>query len=161
MKKVLLGLASLIVISILIGTSQTGCTKETITTQIETDTVQYCPPNIHGLWVGTYTVGAGFPVPPGTSFYFSFSIYPDGKVSYKSKGFYNGSYEYITFADGTWSLNGSAFTFNVVTINLAGGGPQLAQTGSATYNSANGTLTNGTITNGPGSNESWSMAKVY
>lgn len=158
MKKLLLSTISLIVIAFLFTTSQSGCTKETVIT--DTDTVFNCPQNIQGLWVGTYTVGAGFPVPAGTSFFFSFSIHPDGKMSYKSKGFYNGSYDYITFADGTWTLNGNAFTFSVTTINLAGGGPQLVQTGSATYNSTNGTLTNGIITNGPGSTETFTLAEV-
>ena len=158
MKKILLSSFAIVSIAILFTTSQTSCKKESVIT--DTDTVYKCTPNIQGLWVGTYTVGAGFPVPAGTSFFFSFSIHPDGKMSYKAKGFYNGSYEYITFADGTWALNGAAFTFSVTTVNLAGGGPQLTQTGTATYNSANGTLTNGIITNGPGSTETFTMAEV-
>jgi hypothetical protein len=112
---------------------------------------------IQGLWEGTYTVGDGYPVPNGTSFYFSFSVYPGGKVSYKSKGYYNGSSDYITFADGVWTLNGSTFSFNVTTVNTAGGGQQQAQTGTATYNSSKGTLTNGVFS---GSNATWLMTKV-
>jgi hypothetical protein len=110
---------------------------------------------IQGLWEGTYTVGAGNPVPAGTSFYLSLSIYPGGKASYKSKGYYNGSSDYITFADGTWTLNGTAFAFNVTTINYAGGGAQQAQSGTATYNSIDGTLTNGVI-----GNATWTMKRV-
>jgi len=148
MKTLLIGSISLI--SVLFTTTQKGCKKET----------SHCTPGIQGLWVGTYTVGEGFPVPAGTSFFFSFSIHPDGKMSYKAKGFYNGNYEYITFADGTWKLDGNAFTFSVKTINYAPGEPQLPQTGSATYNSADGTLINGIISNGPGSYESFTMAEV-
>ena len=158
MKKTLVSIVLLITISILFTATQTSCEKESVVRQ--TDTVYQCIPHIDGLWIGTYTVGTGFPVPPGTSFYFTFSIYPDGTLSYKSKGYYNGSYEYITFADGTWTLTGTTFNFTVQTINIAGGGPQLTQTGSATYNSTNGTLTNGTITNGPGSSEDWTMTRV-
>ena len=148
-------LSSITLISFLFTSSQKSCKKAT--TQKKTTN---CNQNIQGLWVGTYTVGDGFPVPAGTSFFFSFSIYPDGKLSYKSKGFARGSYEYITFADGTWALKGNAFTFSIKTINYAERGPQLTQTGSATYNSADGTLTNGTISNGPGSSESFTMTEV-
>ena len=109
------------------------------------------------LWVGTYTVGAGSSVPAGTSFFFSFSIYSDGTASYKSKGFYNGSYDYITFANGTWTLTGTQFSFTVTTINLAGGGPQQPQSGAATFNTSAGTLTNGTFV---GNSATWTMTKV-
>lgn len=112
---------------------------------------------IQGLWVGTYTVGAGSSVPAGTSFFFSFSIYSDGTASYKSKGFYNGSYDYITFANGTWTLTGTQFSFTVTTINLAGGGPQQTQSGAATFNTSAVTLTNGTFV---GNSATWTMTKV-
>lgn len=130
--------------------SQTGCTKD------DDNEIPVTYP-IQGLWEGTYTVGSGNPVPAGTSFYFSFSIYPGGKVSYKSKGYYMGSSEYITFADGTWTLTGTEYNFTVTTINIAGGGTQQTQIGKATYNSSNGTLSNGTFTN---SNSVWTMNKV-
>jgi hypothetical protein len=131
---------------------QLGCTKD-------------CPKPtttfpIQGLWEGTYKVGAGAPVPAGTSFYFSFSVYPGGKVSYKSKGFYNGSSEYVTFADGTWSLNGTAFSFNVTTVNIAGGGTQHVQSGTAVYNSNDGTMTNGIINDPQGGSATWTMTRV-
>jgi hypothetical protein len=112
---------------------------------------------IQGLWEGTYTVGAGNPVPAGTSFYLSLSISPGGKVSYKGKGYYNGSSDYITFADGTWTLNGTAFAFNVTTINYALGNPQQTQTGTATYNSSDGTLTSGQF---GGNSSTWTMKRV-
>ncbi len=150
-------------LTILLTQTQTGCTKEAVnvtdTVKVtQKDTVFTCPLNIRGLWEGTYTVGTGNPVPAGTSFYFSFSIYPNGKISYKSKGYYNGSSEYITFADGTWTLNGTIFSFNVTTINYASSSTQITQTGTATYNASNGTLTNGTFNGSSGS--TWAMTKV-
>jgi hypothetical protein len=114
---------------------------------------------IQGLWEGTYTIGPGSPVPAGTSFYFSFSIYPGGKLSYKSKGYYNGRKDYITFADGTWDLNGNNFSFSVRTINYAEGGRQHVQSGSATFNANDGTLRNGIIMDG-GATTPWKMTKV-
>lgn len=112
---------------------------------------------IQGLWVGTYTVGTGSSVPAGTSFFFSFSIYSDGTASYKSKGFYNGSYDYITFANGTWTLAGTQFGFTVTTVNIAGGGAQQTQSGTATFSSSAGTLTSGTFV---GNSATWTMTKV-
>lgn len=116
--------------------------------------------NIEGLWVGTYTVGEGEPVPAETSFFFSFSIFPDGKLSYKSKGFYEGSREYITFADGTWTLEGNKFSFNVTTVNIAGGGYQHTQSGTANYDAITGALINGTITDPNGGSAIWKMNKI-
>jgi hypothetical protein len=112
---------------------------------------------IQGLWVGTYTVPGGGPVPAGTQFYYSFSIYPDGTASYKSKGYYNGSSDYITFANGTWTLTGTQFNYTVTTINIPGGGAQQTQSGSATFNSSTGTLTNGVFV---GNTATWTMTKV-
>ena len=163
MKKILFSILSLTTLIIILVGTQTGCKKDTITITdtvkiSKTDTVFKCPPNIQGLWEGTYTVGTGNPVPAGTSFYYSFSIHPNGTISYKSKGYYNGSSDYITFADGTWTLNGSTFSFNVTTINYAYSSTQVTQTGTATYNALNGTLTNGTF--GGSSSSVWSMTKV-
>jgi hypothetical protein len=116
---------------------------------------------IQGLWEGTYTVGAGTIVPAGTQLYFSLSIYPDGKVSYKSKSYNNGSLEYINFADGTWTLNGTSFAYTVTSINYPGTTIQHVQTGTATYNSSNGTLTNGIATDAQSGNSVvWSMKRV-
>ncbi|MBK8521171.1 MAG: hypothetical protein IPL54_09940 [Chitinophagaceae bacterium] len=159
MRKLLLSSVLLISFIILIISSQSSCKKETITNQVTVkDTVFVCNPRIAGLWEGTYTVGTGFPGPPGTSFYFSFHIYPGGKFSYKSKGYYNGSYDYVTFADGTWTLNGTSFAFSDITINAAGG-TNFSQTGTATYNSVNSSLTNGVITNN-GNTETFSLTRV-
>ena len=158
MKKIFLSLITVIILSFFFVTSQTGCTKETVTSR--TDTVFQCPQNIQGLWVGTYIVGPGNPVPAGTAFFFSFSIHPDGTMSYKSKGYYNGSSDYITFADGTWLMTGTTFSFSVTTVNIAGGGAQHTQSGTATYNSTNGTLSNGVISDPAGGSATWSMNRV-
>jgi hypothetical protein len=163
MQRILLSSVTLLLFLVFTLTSETSCKKEKIVeTVTKTDTVFKCTQNIQGLWVGTYTVGAGQPVPAGTQFYFAFSIYPGGTISYKSKGFYNGSSDYITFADGTWTLNGTSFSFNVKTINSSGGDPQLTQVGTATFNISNGTLTNGTIADSqaPNNTASWSMTRV-
>jgi len=143
--------------------SAINCSVKTVTqTGSKNEIANRHTQQIQGLWKGTYTVGEGQSVPPGTQFYFSFSIYPDGTMHYKGKGYYNGSSDYITFADGTWSLSGTKFTFNVITVNLAGYGPQHRQTGTATFNHSKGTLTNGTITdmNKPENKASWSMSRV-
>lgn len=163
MKKLFFSTLLFSVLTIILTETQTGCKKDTITITdtvkiTKNDTIFKCPQNIQGLWEGTYTVGAGNAVPTGTSFYFSFSIHPNGTVSYKSKGYYNGSYDYITFADGTWTLNGTTFSFNVTTVNYAYSSTQVTQSGTATYNAVNGTLTNGIFA---GSNSVWSMTKVY
>ncbi len=163
MQRILLSSVTVVLFFVFIIASETSCKKEkVIETVVKTDTVFKCTQNIQGLWVGTYTVGAGQPVPAGTQFYFAFSIYPGGTISYKSKGFYNGSSDYITFADGTWALNGTTFSFNVRTINFSGGDPQHTQIGTATFNISNGTLTNGTIadSNTPTNTASWSMTRV-
>lgn len=145
MKKTLIPAFGFLLLSLILVAVPVGCVKEKDTQS---------PAGVQGLWVGSYTVNTG------ASYYFSFSIYPDGKLSYKSKGLYNGSAEYITFADGTWTLNGTNFTFNVTTINIAGGGTQHIQFGAATYNSSAGTLTAGTITDPLGGNATWTMSRV-
>ena len=90
------------------------------------------PPNyqIAGLWIGTYTVLSQPPL------FFSFTIYPDGSLSYKSKGI-NGE---TFYANGTWTLTGNNFSYSVITV-----APVANQTGTATYSNS-GTLTNGTNT---------------
>ncbi|RTL59933.1 MAG: hypothetical protein EKK37_03560 [Sphingobacteriales bacterium] len=159
MKKSFIPLSLAIVCTLIIINSQMSCSKDN-TTQIKKDTIYKCSPNIQGLWEGTYTVGAGQGVPAGTQFYFSFSIYPGGKLSYKSKGYYNGSAEYINFADGTWTLVGTQFNFNVITINFPGGGAQHTQYGSATFNANDFTLSNGTVTDPAGGSATWTMTRV-
>jgi hypothetical protein len=157
MKRLILRYTLLLLFFATVVVFQIGCKKTEIIQNGPCPTVTY---PISGLWTGTYVVGAGSPVPAGTAFFFSFSIYPDGKISYKSKGYYNGSLEYITFADGTWTLNGTAFAFSVTTINIPGGGSQHLQFGTATYSSANTTLSAGTITDPLGGSANWSMTRV-
>ncbi len=99
-----------------------------------------------GLWIGTYATT----VNPGLNQFFSFSIYPDGSLTYKSK---DGNNTY--FATGTWTLTGSSFAFSVTVINAQGN----IQTGAATY--SNGTLTNGTVVdNAINSRGTWTMTRV-
>ncbi len=110
-------LSCLVALSVLFAT----CDKE--------DPVSKYP--IAGLWIGTYTFKSQPPL------YFSFTIYPDGSMSYKSKGD-NG---YTFYANGTWVLTGDKFTYDVMTVNNPGG-IQSHQVGSATF-SDKGKLTNG------------------
>jgi hypothetical protein len=144
-------------ISLIILSSLTSCKKDAVTSKIVTDTtvlndtVTTYP--IKGLWVGTYSVPAN-----DTSYYFSFSIYPDGTAGYKSGGYNNGNPNYITYAAGTWTLNGNTFAFSGETINEIGG-TQVAVNATATYDSTNGTLTNGAVSTSV-SNYPWSMIKV-
>lgn len=159
MKNSFVALLALPILMLVVFCPTSGCKKETVRETVN-DTIFFCTPNIIGLYEGTYAVGPGSPVPTGTQFYFSFSIYPNGKVSYKSKGYYNGSLDYISFADGTYTLTNNVFSFNVTTINSPGGGPQHNQYGTADYNGTTGTLTNGVISDPLGSNATWSMTKV-
>jgi hypothetical protein len=105
------------------------------------------------LWEGTYTAT------DGSSFFFSFSIHPDGTVSYKTKGRYLENNNYVSFADGTWTLSGTTFSFSVTTVNDPYVTVQTTQTGTATYNPNEGTLKNGVVINTHG-NSVWSMTKV-
>ena len=103
---------------------------------------------IQGLWVGTYTNTSG-------TFFFSFSIYPDGTLSYKSKATNNTTY----FADGSWFLTDAAFTFNIVTVNASGN--QFRQTGAGIYSSSKGTLSSGTGSDQPSTTPfTWTMTRV-
>ena len=104
---------------------------------------------IAGLWEGTYVFKSQPPL------YFSFTIYPDGSLSYKSKGD-NG---YTFYAVGSWELNGSTFTYDVTTTNNPGG-IEVDQTGTATYQN-NGTLSNGVNTDvATGESGTFSMTRV-
>jgi len=87
---------------------------------------------IAGLWIGTYSYKTQPPL------FFSFTIYPDGSMMYKSKGIN----DYTFYAVGTWTLSKNTFSYNVTTTNNPGG-VQSNQAGTATY-SEEGTLTNGT-----------------
>jgi hypothetical protein len=95
---------------------------------------------IAGLYVGTYTVES-LKQPP---LFFSFAIYPDGTISYKSLG----SNNYVFFASGTYSFSDSTstLTYLVKTVNNYWG-PNHVQTGHAKLDRKTGTLT-GTNTDG-------------
>ena len=104
---------------------------------------------IAGLWEGTYLYLSQPPL------YFSFTIYPDGSLSYKSKGIN----DYTFYANGNWSLNGTTFTYNVTTTNNPGG-TQANQTGTATYHN-DGRLTDGENTDVTfGGTGTFSMTRV-
>jgi hypothetical protein len=103
-------------------------------------------PQFPGLWIGTYATT----VNPGLNQFFSFSIFPDGSLTYKSK---DATATY--FATGTWTLTGNSFAFTVTVLNAQGN----IQTGAATY--SNGTLTNGTVVdNSTNSRGTWTMTRV-
>lgn len=120
-----------------------GCTKK-----------ESAPPSttsypIAGLWIGTYTYQNQSPQ------YFSFTIYPDGTMSYKSKG----SNGFTFYANGTWFLNGTTFNYDVTTTNTPGP-VQSNQKGTATYSNT-GTLTNGINTDvATGSSGTFTMNRV-
>lgn len=100
---------------------------------------------IQGLWVGTYTNYNG-------TYFFSFSVYPDGTVSYTSKGPNNTSF----FATGTWTLTGATFSFSVIESHTGD-----SQSGTAVYSNSNGTLSNGVIADATaGTTGTWSMNKI-
>jgi hypothetical protein len=121
-----------------------SCKKADAQTNCPTPTYQ-----IAGLWIGTYTYLTQPPL------YFSFTIYPDGTMSYKSKG--NNGYTF--YANGTWTLNGTTLSYSVTTTNNPGG-TQQTQTGTATYSNS-GTLTNGIHADAiSGLSSTWSMTRV-
>lgn len=92
-----------------------------------------CPTSIHGLWEGTYLYQDQPPL------YFSFTIYPDGSISYKSKGIGNNTFN----AYGTWQLRGNEFKYRVQVVDAPYVPVQPVQEGSAIYDASKGTLTEG------------------
>jgi len=92
-----------------------------------------CPTSIHGLWEGTYLYQDQPPL------YFSFTIYPDGTISYKSKGIGNNTFN----AYGTWQLRGNEFKYKVQVVDAPYVTVQPVQEGSALYDASTGTLTEG------------------
>ncbi len=137
----IIGLAAIAFIS-------TGCEKD--------DDNPPASGNIQGLYVGTFTTVSGFAEPAGTNFYFSISVYPDGTLSYKSGT--NTSNTFV-YAAGTWTLTGNTFSWEATTLNRQPS--QVDVTGTATYNSQNGTFTNGVVTTAsPATQASWKMDKV-
>ena len=158
MKKLTLFLGTSIFIFIFFTTvsctktvTQTVTVTDTITKTItdtvtRIDTLQLYP--IEGLWVGTYIAA----VNGGNPYFFSFTVFPDGSLNYKSKG--AGSTTF--YAYGTWTLAGTSFSFSVVEISSGH-----IQQGSATYNSKDGSLSSGIITDSvAGTNATWSMNRV-
>lgn len=106
---------------------------------------------IAGLWIGTYHYAKN----PEAKYYFSFTVYPDGSCSYKSKG----ANDYTFYANGNWMLTGDQFSYTVTTTNVPGG-VQSTQAGTATY-STKGTLTDGINTDvDSGATGEWSMKRV-
>ena len=138
MKK-LIPISAGIIYAIILFTAQinlSSCSKETVTkydTTVVVDTVNTPPPYpIQGLWIGTYTDQNNI------TLYESYVIYPDSTMSYKGLGEDNWWY----FANGTWKLSGTTFSYTVTTVDNPSG-TQHTQTGTAIFNSTNGTLTNG------------------
>src|SRR5215831_3076776 len=116
----------LILTTFLIIFSITACKKES------TEPTKY---PITGLWEGSYSYLSQPPL------YFSFTIYPNGSMSYKSKGIN----DYTFYANGTWTVNGDTFSYTVQTTNTPNVATQPTQTGTAIYSNT-GTLTNGVNT---------------
>lgn len=143
MKKILLSFILLFALTILIFSSQTSCKKETITQVTNTDTVYQCPPNIKGLFIGTYTVDD---LPSAGAQYYSFIIKPDGTLFVESKG---NTVKYL--GEGTWTLTGNSFSCAFTNIYSSAPPSQVgvAQTATATFD-ASGNLSSG-IWNTPSS----------
>jgi hypothetical protein len=121
-------------------------TKTITDTITRIDTVQLYP--IQGLWVGTYTAA----VNGGNPYFFSFTVFADGSLNYKSKGAGNTTF----YAYGSWALAGTSFTFSVTEVSSGH-----VQQGSASYNSNNGTLSSGIITDSTaGTNATWTLNRV-
>lgn len=120
-------------------TSIISCSKKDNTTT---------PHSINGLWIGTYNT----PLNENVPYFFSFSVYPDGSLSYKSKGKENTTF----YAHGTWLLDGSTFSFSVVETSTGN-----VQTGTAIYNEQNESLASGTLSDSEaGTSATWTMSKV-
>jgi hypothetical protein len=132
MKKTFLSLASILVLTALIFTSQTSCKKETTTTTvIKTDTLYKCTPSVLGLWSGVQENALG----SGT---FNVSVKADGTMTYEN--IILGTQQLCT---GTWTLSNGVFTFNTVCVYGASGNIGVRQRFTATFNSSTGTLTAG------------------
>ncbi len=132
MKKTYLTLASLIVLTTLIFTSQTSCKKETTTTNvIKTDTLYKCNPSVLGLWVGVQENALA-------SQTFTVSVKTDGTMTYEN--IISGTQQLCT---GTWTLLNGVFTFNTVCVYGVSGNVGVRQRFTATFNSSTGTLTAG------------------
>lgn len=145
--------ASLLVFTILMLFQTSGCQQVNQIDPNATATTTTYP--ILGLWIGTYTVTVADPTYIGQSFFFSFTIFQDGTLTYKSK-----TPGYDEYAYGTWSLNGNAFSFAVKTLNYTTGSFSHNQYGTAIYDATHGTLTSGTITDAAtGGKSTWTMKR--
>lgn len=93
--------------------------------------------NISGLWVGTSSSATVSPKP------MSWSIKPDGTLTWNSQ-WVGTTYQ---FGTGTWILNGTTLTCNLITVYGYSGTVGTTQVFTATYNPKLGTLTSGTWQN--------------
>ena len=111
MKKFLLSSFLFIGLAILIGSAQTGCTKDDIPVPSQsdtiyvnhTDTLYSCDQGIKGLWVGSNTIDG---YPQYGSLYWSLVIKTNGQLICESK-WLGGETHY---APGTWVLSGDTLT---------------------------------------------------
>lgn len=140
MKKILLGSFPLLVLAIILFTSQSSCTKETVNNVTKTDTVNLCTPTIQGLWIGASQNSAS----AGQAW--SWSIRPDGTASYENT--ISGTRQ---LAVGTWTLTNGTWTCNTTSVYGVAAYVGVKQTFTAKYNATTGALTNGTyVTTTPG-----------
>lgn len=127
MKKLLVGIFSILSLTIIIFTSQTSCKKESVTNTV-------CTKSIQGLWIGNQqnaTSGQAF----------SWSIRTDGTASYEN--IISGTRQLCV---GTWTLVNSTFTANTTCIYGVAGNVGATQTFTAQYDSSTGLMSNGTWT---------------
>lgn len=108
---------------------------------------------IIGQWEGTYTIDGNVAF---GSFYFAWSIFPDGSLIELGGGPNGATYS----AGGTWSLAADS----TITVNIMGTGTSTNVTGHATgkYSSATGTIMNGhtNYTNGNPETHSFTLKRV-
>jgi hypothetical protein len=133
MKKIVLSSLSLLVLTFILFTSQTGCKKETIIDNTKVDTVYKCTPTIQGLWTGNQLNTSG----DGQAF--SWSIRPDGTASYENT--ISGIRHLCT---GTWTLTNGTLTCYTTCVYGLDRFIGAEQTFTANYNATTGALTNGT-----------------
>jgi hypothetical protein len=122
----------LAIIFLLVSITNFSCTKEN-----DDQTYQ-----VAGLWIGTYTVTQLPQAPPA---FYSFSIKPDGKILVEGVGANGKTY----YSAGTWALNGTTFTTTYLSINYDGGGGQVTQSATTTFNNAGTMSGTWTDTNNP------------
>lgn len=121
-----------------------GCTKNETTTVNPTTPVY----TITGLWTGIIANA-------NSSQAYSLSIKSDGKLTLHG---FDGSVE--QFGTGTWTLNGTTFTANVVTLYGYPSNAGVRQQITATFNSATGVLSSGKYQNTSGASDSGTFTLV-